>query len=667
MRLPEMIYEEPRSKREIIAFRGLNYTQAFQDGDFQSCENLSTDKYPNLSPRKGRTVQKLTSGNAIFAWGKLVVVDGTNLLYDGEQVGVVSSGPKQFAVVNTKLCIWPDAVYLDLENLEFHSIYPKVSSAETTKTIFTENSITITGAYSEKTQNYTGQYVRDSGYRQSYGNAIKRYTSATWTKEGGWVLEGEEEVSVSNFASGLPDRIKGSLKENDIVMLKKTTISGDYQLNTVEWDYDIEDEVVSFEEYKENSDQGFYAKVISVVNKSGTEGDPGIIYTNSDITFQVLNVQNDNFDMTQEFKAGDMIQVSGCTTKTENNTEEKKYLQIVSVEKNVLTFADGTFAAGEESGVITISRPGPDLDYICESENRLWGVSNKDRTIYASSLGDPTNFNVFAGLSTDAYAIAVGSDGNFTAICKYGNSVLCWKENILHKILGSLPSEYQMASYQYVGVRDGCYKSIVNINEILYYLSLDGVFAYSGGSPVKVSKALDGRLLKDGVSGTDGTKYFLSARYSETDWALYCFDTETGFWIQEDARQAKDFARIGDDLMFLSGNEIFTMSGNSSEEVVSWSVVFCPFYESVDGRKMYSRIYLRTQVDKGSWVKAYCKMDNGAWELSGSISGGNFGFENVRVLTILPRRCDKFEIKIVGSGNCLLKSLMREYRVGSEV
>ena len=53
----------------------------------------------------------------------------------------------------------------------------------------------------------------------------------------------------------------------------------------------------------------------------------------------------------------------------------------------------------------------PDLDFICESENRLWGCSNETRTIYASALGDPTNFFSYQGLSTDSYAVAVGSEG----------------------------------------------------------------------------------------------------------------------------------------------------------------------------------------------------------------------------------------------------------------
>ena len=59
----------------------------------------------------------------------------------------------------------------------------------------------------------------------------------------------------------------------------------------------------------------------------------------------------------------------------------------------------------------------PELDFLCENENRLWGC--KGDTIYASKLGDPFNWNVFDGVSTDSYAVDVGSAGDFTGCFAY--------------------------------------------------------------------------------------------------------------------------------------------------------------------------------------------------------------------------------------------------------
>ena len=150
----------------------------------------------------------------------------------------------------------------------------------------------------------------------------------------------------------------------------------------------------------------------------------------------------------------------------------------------------------------------PSLDYICESENRLWGVSNQDRTIYASALGDPVNFYLYKGLSTDSYAVAVGSEGNWSAICRYGASVLCWKERTLHKVIGSYPSEYQVVTYQYTGVANGSHSSLRNLNEVLYYLGADGkVYAYAGAAPRMASQQFGGHRFTDGTAGADGTRY----------------------------------------------------------------------------------------------------------------------------------------------------------------
>ena len=49
-----------------------------------------------------------------------------------------------------------------------------------------------------------------------------------------------------------------------------------------------------------------------------------------------------------------------------------------------------------ETGSLTVKRTVPDLLYVCENENRLWGCDKT--TIYASKLGDIFNWNVYDGM-----------------------------------------------------------------------------------------------------------------------------------------------------------------------------------------------------------------------------------------------------------------------------
>lgn len=653
MRLPKMKYAENAAQKQMVAFRGLNLSDNTQDGDIAAAENLSVRRFPLLSPRMQREpISDYTAPTAIFAWGKLIVVDGTSLIYDGETVGTVTTGEKQFAVVNTKLCIWPDKMYLDLNSKEFKPLNASLSSVADSQATFTANSLTMSpNVYATKTQRLTYAYGLNSyNVETPY---IKTYTAASWSAENGWTLTGEAEVSPTNEAAAAS--IIGK-----IVMLKKSAISGDWQLN---WKNvhvynsggqshnDVTD-------YTENNTDGYYGIVTScpVSSYNGVA-----MYLFGDVNFNVVSAIHPVPDFRSYFKAGDRVTVSGSADAGRRADRAK----VTAVSANSLTFPDGTFSsAGTDTAAITIERTLPALDYICESENRLWGVCNADKTIYASSLGDPGNFFAYDGVSTDSYAVAVGSHGDFTGICALGGNVLCWKEECLHKILGSYPAEYQMATYQYAGVLRGCSKSMVNINEVLFYLGTGGVYAYSGGAPNLISSAFGNHRYSAGTAGTDGTKYFLSAKEGDK-LSLLVYDTATGFWMREDDADAVDFARLDGNLYLLSSDgSVWAESAGVGSEIVTWSAQLAPFFETIQGRKRYSRVFVRAEVPKGSRLTVEYRCDGGKWESAGTSTGQK---EDTEIFPVVPRRCDKFEIRISGKGPCAVLELLREYRVGSEV
>ena len=224
MRIPELPYNMNPNKMEIVQMRGINWSDNLRDGDLRDSLNLSARRWPYITTRKGRVKQTAYQNvTALTAWAKLVAVRGTSLLYDGRVVGTVTAGKKQFAVVNTKLVIWPDKKYLDLNTSTLHELG---ASAEKANAVVTTDSITMTGA-----------------------------------------------------------------------------------------------------------------------------------------------------GLSSKFSAGDGITISGCTTKKENN----KDIVIKAVDGDKLTFSANALVACTEAGTMKIERKIPDLDFICESENRLWGVSNANK------------------------------------------------------------------------------------------------------------------------------------------------------------------------------------------------------------------------------------------------------------------------------------------------
>lgn len=106
MYIPELPYELRPNKIQMLQMRGINWSDALQDGDLRDSLNISARRWPYITTRKGRTKQTgYQNATALTSWDKLVAVQGTSLLYDGQAVGTVTAGGKQFAVVNTKMVI----------------------------------------------------------------------------------------------------------------------------------------------------------------------------------------------------------------------------------------------------------------------------------------------------------------------------------------------------------------------------------------------------------------------------------------------------------------------------------------------------------------------------------------------------------------------------------
>ena len=205
------------------------------------------------------------------------------------------------------------------------------------------------------------------------------------------------------------------------------------------------------------------------------------------------------------------------------------------------------------------------------------------------------------------------------------------------------------------------------INETLFYKGRNGVYAYTGGTPELISENFGTRRFFDAVAGTDGERYYISMRTEAGDWELYVFDTAQGIWLREDFTHAADFAQLNGTLYFLdanSGKVMMCGQDNEEEGRLPWNATLCQMDETTHGRKIYSRLYLRAEMEQGSWLRVEISVDGAPFRQV-------FITHNERAQTaqipILPTRCDNFRVRLSGKGFCLLKSIVREFTVGSEV
>ena len=442
MRLPYMQTNTQKRQQQIISFRGLNYGEGAVDGEFSETENLSTARFPCLSQRAGRVTEgNYAQGTNVFcdADGKLLVIDGITVYYDGRIVGAVTPGDKQIASIGSKIVIYPDAVWYDKLDGGYGQKFGSLSGLQfpAGKLQFSGDTVTLLA---------TG-ITTDSGWSTNVGRKVAEGTDTVTAAD-----------AVTAYAGVSVDEIMGTISKGS----PRGTTFGELQ----EGEY-----------YLYGCDEGGplgggqYKKVESVTAEGAL---CKIKYT----MYQAFFLFYDDF--TAYFSEGDEITVS-FSGDTEPNTYTVKE---VSGKKITIT---GTFQTeGTTTEDATLSWKYPTLSCVCESDNRIWGAEGN--TIYASALGDPEHFFEYKGVSTDGYAVAVGTDGAFTACCPYSGAVLFWKEDRLHKVLGSYPAQYEVYTYQIPGVQKGCEKSLTNIGEVLYYQGKNGIYAFTGGTPELISE-----------------------------------------------------------------------------------------------------------------------------------------------------------------------------------
>ena len=391
-------------------------------------------------------------------------------------------------------------------------------------------------------------------------------------------------------------------------------------------------------------------------------------YTDSEnIEYERITVSGWGADLDDVFSERDSIKISGFSTDTNNG-----YHMIEKITATTMLFAKDTLTAETASGTISFAREVPDMDFICESGNRLWGCSNSSQTIYCSRIDDPLNFYDYTGEADDSFAIDVSSAGNFTGCCKLSSSVLFFKEQCLHKILGAYNAEFQLMTYTMHGIAAGSHKSAQVMNEVLYYLGTDGVYAYNGGTASLISQDLGEKRLRLGVAATDGVNYYLSC-YDGENPVFLTFYGRYGLWLKEDDTRALDMCRVGSDVYILTNSHrVFKEIGSDATLPVDFLIQFKPFYETVTGsyqrstvafgHKRYGKLIARTEMSPGTWAAFEIREDGGLWREVAKLVGET-GLSRV----VFPiGRVDKYEIRIRGNGQFTLKNMLREFRVGSD-
>ena len=600
-----MEFNQISSTRQLLrAFGGLNETYGCSEAELSGGTNFSSRGYPALATRKHRRrVRDAADVGGMYHLNGILSAEGTTLRYapdDGSEAMVlqnaVSRGEKQMVGMGTKVIIFPDKIAFDTATRTAASLGATWAQPG-------NGTMTVAPCDSEGilyTPKYTGSSTPSSPANGEVW--LKQDPDAPWSYKSVmkvYSAAGSWQTVMMNYLRVECSGIGRAFKAGDALSLS-----------------------------------GVPAPMKLAYSKA-LDGDVAVEQIEDDVLILAISP-----DTESSLYYGKMTLSGGSVAW-------------MSLDGKVRQSFDGKF------GTLTAARRVPDLDFLTECDNRVWGCSSKENVIYGCKLGDPTNWFSYRGTAADSYAVTVGSDGAFTGAATCMGYVLFFKETCIHKLYGSKPSDYQMSSVRCAGVAKGAHRSLCVLNEVLYYFALDGVMAWNGSLPIKVSDSLETEKLNANtvaVGGALSGKYYL---YMAKDLArrLLVLDTARGLWQEEDAA-GQEMCSTGRQLYLWDGESLWGVDPDKDSgepDVVDYEMTTGDIGLALPDDKYISRVTLRLDAAERGVVTVWASYDGGTWEETGRADVAD---KWTRVnLPFAPKRCDTLRLRLTGRGQLVVRSI----------
>ena len=219
-------------------------------------------------------------------------------------------------------------------------------------------------------------------------------------------------------------------------------------------------------------------------------------------------------------------------TEYDSNVVGSTYERKILVFPQCLSFTpptvSGTFTVEPFN---TTKNPVPQLPYTVVHMGRLWGV--KDGKFYASGWNDYSDWSLPNADDLDgdvsqfpwvsATQSDVNADGDFTAIAVYDNHVIGFKKSYMHMIYNN-KNPFRIVDVAKVGALSQ--EAVCECNQILFFVGEDGVYAFTGGYPERISDPLALTSFEGAKLGADSVTLYLSLPGD----GIYTYDTVHHAW-----------------------------------------------------------------------------------------------------------------------------------------
>lgn len=341
-----------------------------------------------------------------------------------------------------------------------------------------------------------------------------------------------------------------------------------------------------------------------------------------------------------------------------------KFNRMILIYPYCLSFdpeGDGTLKTFNTSGNVV-----PKLKHVTVMNGRVFGVL--DGKFYASEWNDYAGWRLSAAddssdvLASRAWVSTTQSDidasGEFTGITVYDGHVIGFKRNFMHMLYNN-KNPFRIVDVAKIGAISQ--EAICECGQILFFASDDGIYAFTGGYPKKVSENLNVSDYNDTILGADDKTLYC---FVPSENRVFTYDTASGMWGCIDGDSAITCARVENDCLYSTSDGIYKIGGGEHEGF------FLETDASFGGALIEKRIKrLRLQVchtthKEGDYITVEVVKSSGA-TASKTLAPSKAGNSVISMITRMT--CDFGQkIRVCGRGDWEIRYLQLDYESGGE-
>jgi hypothetical protein len=357
-----------------------------------------------------------------------------------------------------------------------------------------------------------------------------------------------------------------------------------------------------------------------------------------------------------------------------------KFLEFSTGTDKYTILVNGTDKYAWSGAVVTDLTNAPAVKLMTSHKGRLYAGRDNDIQFSALNL-----INDWSATGDDGAGTIDVTDakGPLTSIVTYQDMVTCFTEFSMHVLYGTGPNSYRLVD---ISRSDGCVsdRSVIegpspdSSEGVLYWMDRDGIKAYSGGLPRKISEPVQEYI--DDINFTHKAKISAGRHEEYIFWSIpYDTGTTNNLILEYNTRTGEWFVHTGDILEFETigkttyavntSGEILIMNSGTDDDgtAITWShITGAWFFNKLAQRKTLRQLYVLCDLPVSSTLTvSYSTTLDGDDFVTLKTFTASASVQNVEinVPTTALQNIDYFRLQFAGTGPCTIYCIEPEINI----